>query len=160
MNLRFMIYDLRLALADERRPWIFRNRQIASRNRFTCRSRNEQPFAQFNSAERTAVTGAAWMNWPTRRSSRTGCTASFRRGRANSRTASPAGTSSKSCPHLSRWRAWASWARAAAGRRKNWSRSASSRKITRSVNRNITQRPCPRARGRSRSSSNPTKAAR
>ena len=29
-----------------------------------------------------AVTGAAWMNWPTRRSSRTGCTANFRPARA------------------------------------------------------------------------------
>jgi hypothetical protein len=29
-----------------------------------------------------AVTGAAWTNWPTRRSSRTGCTANFRRARA------------------------------------------------------------------------------
>ena len=41
-----------------------------------------------HSATPVAVTGAAWTNWRTRRSSRTGCTANFPRARANWKTAS------------------------------------------------------------------------
>ena len=92
-----------------------------------------------------AVTGAAWTNWPTRRSSRNGCTANFRRARANW-MALTAAIFSRSWPRHSRSRAWRRLAEAAVVRKKSWNRSVSSQRIIFTANRNIYLRlPCRRA---------------